>query len=71
MHLSFNFLASIVAGVAAVGLATTVFAADIPGVGSTFGFSIYGQCAAAYQGASGSRLNYQSIGSEGGINQTD
>ena len=71
MRSTFNFLASIIVGVAAVGLATTAFAADISGAGSTFAFPIYGKCAAAYQGVSGSRLNYQSIGSGGGIKQIE
>ncbi|HEY4264441.1 MAG TPA: phosphate ABC transporter substrate-binding protein PstS [Micropepsaceae bacterium] len=71
MRLYFSFPASILAGVIAVGLATDVSAADISGAGSTFAFPIYGKWAAAYQMVSGSRLNYQSIGSGGGIKQIE
>jgi phosphate transport system substrate-binding protein len=56
---------------AAVGLAmaTTAFAAEITGAGASFPFPIYAKWAAAYKGVSGTSLNYQSIGSGGGIAQ--
>ena len=68
MKLSLKFLAGIVA---AVGIANAAFAADISGAGSTFAFPIYSKWAASYQGVSGARLNYQSIGSGGGIKQIE
>ena len=71
MRLSMNFLAGALAAAVAIGLATMAYAADISGAGSTFAFPIYGKWAAAYQGISGSRLNYQSIGSGGGIKQIE
>ena len=56
---------------AAVGiaLATTAFAAEITGAGASFPFPIYAKWAAVYKGQSGTSLNYQSIGSGGGIAQ--
>ena len=56
---------------AAVGiaLATTAFAAEITGAGASFPFPIYAKWAAVYTGQPGTSLNYQSIGSGGGIAQ--
>jgi phosphate transport system substrate-binding protein len=48
---------------------TTAQAADITGAGATFPFPIYAKWAEAYKAASGVGLNYQSIGSGGGIRQ--
>ena len=44
-------------------------AAEITGAGATFPAPIYGKWAEAYQKASGNKINYQSIGSGGGIKQ--
>ena len=44
-------------------------AADITGAGSSFVFPIVAKWAAVYKGVSGDGLNYQSIGSGGGIAQ--
>ena len=44
-------------------------AADITGAGATFPFPIYSKWAEAYKTTSGVGLNYQSIGSGGGIKQ--
>ena len=44
-------------------------AADITGAGATFPAPIYSKWADAYQKATGNRMNYQSIGSGGGIRQ--
>jgi phosphate transport system substrate-binding protein len=44
-------------------------AADISGAGSTFGYPIYAKWADAYKKQTGIGLNYQSIGSGGGIKQ--
>jgi len=56
-----------------VALATTVFAvaaqAQITGAGATFPYPIYAKWAEAYQKQTGVGLNYQSIGSSGGIRQ--
>lgn len=48
---------------------TTAQAADITGAGATFPFPIYAKWAEAYKAATGIGLNYQSIGSGGGIRQ--
>jgi phosphate transport system substrate-binding protein len=59
--------------VAAAALATlamgSAIAADITGAGATFPFPIYAKWAEAYKQATGTGLNYQSIGSSGGIRQ--
>ncbi len=44
-------------------------AADITGAGSTFAAPIYTKWADAYQKAGGGKVNYQGIGSSGGIKQ--
>jgi phosphate transport system substrate-binding protein len=49
--------------------ALTAFAADITGAGATFPFPIYAKWAEAYKKQTGTGLNYQSIGSSGGIKQ--
>jgi phosphate transport system substrate-binding protein len=57
---------------AAVGLsivAATTWAADITGAGATFPYPIYAKWAEAYKKETGTGLNYQSIGSSGGIRQ--
>lgn len=54
---------------AAVGLSGAAQAADITGAGATFPFPIYSKWAEAYKKETGTGLNYQSIGSGGGIRQ--
>ncbi len=49
--------------------ALSAFAADITGAGATFPFPIYSKWAEAYKKETGVGLNYQSIGSSGGIRQ--
>lgn len=44
-------------------------AADVTGAGSTFAAPIYGKWADAYQKAGGAHINYQGIGSSGGLKQ--
>ena len=58
-----------VAGLASAAMVTSALAADISGAGATFPYPIYAKWAAAYKGVSGIGLNYQSIGSGGGIAQ--
>jgi len=59
------------AGIAAVSMlvVASASAADITGAGATFPAPIYGKWAEAYQKATGNKMNYQSIGSGGGIKQ--
>ena len=47
----------------------SALAADITGAGATFPFPIYAKWAEAYKAATGTGMNYQSIGSSGGIKQ--
>jgi len=50
-------------------ISTTSFGADITGAGATFPFPVYYKWAEGYKKATGVSLNYQSIGSSGGIRQ--
>ena len=63
-----NFVKTIVAA-GVVAASTSAFAADITGAGATFPFPIYSKWADAYKKETGNGLNYQSIGSGGGIRQ--
>jgi len=47
----------------------TTLAADITGAGATFPYPIYAKWAEAYKKQTGTGLNYQSIGSSGGLKQ--
>lgn len=58
-----------IAAAASFGLLTSANAADITGAGATFPFPIYSKWAEAYKKETGIGLNYQSIGSGGGIRQ--
>ncbi len=58
----------LVAGLS-LSLLSTAFAADITGAGATFPYPIYAKWAEAYKAKTGIGLNYQSIGSGGGIKQ--
>ncbi|MGA7673642.1 MAG: phosphate ABC transporter substrate-binding protein PstS [Rhizomicrobium sp.] len=66
-------LKALAAAIAAVATAAVVAsgasAASISGAGATFPYPIYAKWAGAYQKVSGVSLNYQSIGSGGGIAQ--
>ncbi len=52
-----------------MGVSTVAHAADITGAGATFPYPIYAKWADAYKKETGNGLNYQSIGSGGGIKQ--
>jgi phosphate transport system substrate-binding protein len=62
-----RFLAPL--ALAATALTPAAFAADITGAGATFPYPIYAKWADAYKKATGNGMNYQSIGSGGGIKQ--
>src|SRR5690242_12516345 len=57
------------AGLAAAAFTAPALAADISGAGATFPYPIYAKWADAYKKETGVGLNYQSIGSGGGIKQ--
>ncbi|HEY1610027.1 MAG TPA: phosphate ABC transporter substrate-binding protein PstS [Paraburkholderia sp.] len=59
------------AGVAGALFAIAAQAADITGAGSTFAAPIYTKWADAYQKSGGGKVNYQGIGSSGGIKQIE
>jgi len=63
------FRISTAAAVLAAASIATASAADISGAGATFPYPIYAKWADAYKKATGNGLNYQSIGSGGGIKQ--
>ena len=56
-------------GALLAGLWSAAQAGDISGAGATFPYPIYAKWAEAYKAKSGIGLNYQSIGSGGGIKQ--
>jgi phosphate transport system substrate-binding protein len=64
-----NFRTSILAPLFALGVANAAIAANITGAGATFPYPIYSKWADAYKAKTGVGLNYQSIGSGGGIKQ--
>jgi phosphate transport system substrate-binding protein len=57
------------AGVIAAASLTPAIAVDISGAGATFPYPIYAKWADAYKKETGVGMNYQSIGSGGGIRQ--
>ncbi|QCP50211.1 phosphate ABC transporter substrate-binding protein PstS [Trinickia violacea] len=57
------------AGLASALFAIAAQATDITGAGSTFAAPIYTKWADAYQKSGGGKVNYQGIGSSGGIKQ--
>ena len=62
-------LKSFVAAIGLSAVAAVSFAADITGAGATFPFPVYAKWAEGYKAATGTGMNYQSIGSSGGIRQ--
>ncbi len=66
MHHRIFTPALIALGICAASAAT---AADITGAGATFPYPIYAKWAEAYKAKTGTGMNYQSIGSGGGIKQ--
>ena len=62
------FRTLVAAGVVAA-VSTLAIAADISGAGATFPYPVYAKWADSYKKATGIGLNYQSIGSGGGIKQ--
>ena len=57
------------AALAGAFITSSAFAAEITGAGATFPYPVYAKWADAYHKESGTTLNYQSIGSGGGIKQ--
>jgi phosphate transport system substrate-binding protein len=55
--------------IVALGISGSAGAAEISGAGATFPYPIYAKWAEAYKAKTGISINYQSIGSGGGIKQ--
>jgi phosphate transport system substrate-binding protein len=74
-NLSWSRRALMCAGVGVLAVSATfagsVSADDISGAGATFPYPIYAKWAEAYKAQTGIGLNYQSIGSGGGIKQIE
>ena len=64
-----KFSSAVMTAVATAIVSTSVIAADITGAGATFPFPVYSKWSEAYKDKSGVGVNYQSIGSSGGIKQ--
>jgi len=65
-----KFAATLTAAIAAVATSSlAALALDISGAGATFPYPIYAKWADTYKKETGNGLNYQSIGSGGGIKQ--
>ena len=64
-----NLRRVLLAATAALTVGAVAQAADISGAGATFPYPVYSKWADAYKKATGIGLNYQSIGSGGGIKQ--
>ncbi len=66
----FNKLAkAIVVGAMGAAFSVSALAADITGAGATFPYAVYTKWAEAYKAATGNQVNYQGIGSSGGVKQ--
>jgi phosphate transport system substrate-binding protein len=63
------FIKSVAAAAMATMAMGSAFAAEITGAGASFPYPVYVKWAEAYKAVSGNSLNYQSIGSSGGIRQ--
>ena len=64
-----KFIKALISGAALSLSLTAANAADITGAGATFPYPIFAKWAEEYKKATGIGLNYQSIGSSGGIRQ--
>ncbi|HPW83852.1 MAG TPA: phosphate ABC transporter substrate-binding protein PstS [Rhodoferax sp.] len=71
MQLSFNLPVLSIAMAATLSFAGAASAQEITGAGATFPAPIYAKWASDYYKATGVKVNYQSIGSGGGIKQID
>ncbi|MEI7456352.1 MAG: phosphate ABC transporter substrate-binding protein PstS [Nitrosomonadales bacterium] len=67
--MKFKQLIVAVAAATTFAYASVSFATDITGAGATFPYPAYAKWAEAYKAQSGTNMNYQSIGSGGGIKQ--
>lgn len=71
MQVSFQFTAISLAALCGAAVAGAASAQEITGAGASFPAPIYAKWASDYNKATGVKVNYQSIGSGGGIKQID
>jgi phosphate transport system substrate-binding protein len=71
MQISFKYTVLSLAAFSAFAVSGAVSAQEITGAGATFPAPIYAKWASDYNKATGVKVNYQSIGSGGGIKQID
>jgi phosphate transport system substrate-binding protein len=64
-----TFLKSLALTAIGAFIGFSAHAADITGAGASFPYPVYAKWAEGYKGATGVGLNYQSIGSSGGVRQ--
>ena len=69
MQKLFSWVAAPLVAAALTVAAPAAMATDITGAGATFPYAVYTAWAEAYNAATGARVNYQGIGSSGGIKQ--
>jgi len=69
MFISKRALFKVTAFAATLAASGAVLATDITGAGATFPYAVYTKWAEAYKAATGKQVNYQGIGSSGGIKQ--
>jgi len=69
MTKTFKWLTGSLAAVSLALGANVATAADVTGAGATFPYAVYTKWAEAYKAATGNTVNYQGIGSSGGIKQ--
>jgi phosphate transport system substrate-binding protein len=71
MKISFNYSVLALLATTSLSVALPVAAQEITGAGATFPAPIYAKWASDYNKATGVKVNYQSIGSGGGMKQID
>lgn len=64
-----NLKGKLFAATAAMTMTLSALAADVTGAGATFPYAVYTKWAEAYKAKTGNAVNYQGIGSSGGIKQ--
>ena len=69
MHTLNKLAQGAIATILGLAFAVSALAADITGAGATFPYAVYAKWAEAYQAATGNKVNYQAIGSSGGVKQ--
>lgn len=69
MHILNKLGRGAVAAAMGVAFSVNALAADITGAGATFPYAVYTKWAEAYLATTGNKVNYQGIGSSGGVKQ--